>query len=122
MTNLINNAREGNPMSKLYRQGDVLIREITEIPNNLSKVPRDQGRVVLAYGEVTGHAHAITDPAVQMLASDIEDITRAFLMVESETPVELRHEEHDTITLPPGNYEVRRQREYAPEAPIWVAD
>jgi hypothetical protein len=162
MTNFINNAREGNPMSKLYRQGDVLIREVTEIPNNLNTVPRDAGRVVLAYGEVTGHAHAITDPAVSMCAADIQDLTRAFLEIEASVelveawecekdgqiafmagyqPQEViekagytvkgrqtipgavvAHEEHLHMVVPPGSYEVRRQREYQPAAPVWVAD
>lgn len=117
-----NNAQEANTMDKVYRQGDVLIRQVVAIPDNLNAVPRDDGRVVLAYGEVTGHAHAITDPAAAMCAADITDLTRSFLKIEGEHAVALQHEEHDTILLPPGNYEVRRQREYQPEAPIWVAD
>src|SRR3954453_10783779 len=48
---------EGSRM--LYRQGDVLIARIDEVPEDLEAVPRDKGRVVLAYGEVTGHAHAV---------------------------------------------------------------
>lgn len=107
----------------MYRQGDVLIRRInTTIPSGLKPVPRDNGRVVLAYGEVTGHAHAITDPSVGLYAQDITDLTRAFMEITGDTPVELRHEEHSTIVLEPGVYEVKRQREYAPEAPVWVAD
>ena len=27
------------------------------------------------------------------------------------------HDEHDALRLPPGDYEVRRQREYVPKAP-----
>lgn len=122
MTTTNNPERDNHTMSKTYRQGDVLIRAIANIPEGLTEVPRDQGRVVLAYGEVTGHAHAITDPAVQMLAADVNDLTRAFLNIEAETAVPLEHEEHHTLLLPPGLYEVRRQREYAPEAPVWVAD
>ena len=53
---------------KMYRQGDVLIRRLKKLPpepeGGSEKVERDNGRVVLAYGEVTGHAHAIHDPGV----------------------------------------------------------
>ena len=40
-----------------------------------------------------------------------------------EAEVDLTHPEHDTVTLPPGTYEVRRQREYADAGGItYVAD
>jgi hypothetical protein len=42
----------------LVRQGDVPI-VATTIPAGAVPVKRDGGRVILAYGEVTGHAHAI---------------------------------------------------------------
>lgn len=108
---------------KIYRQGDVLIVATDSIKADAKTVvPRDNGRIVLAYGEVTGHAHAIADEgAVLLAAPDTED---RFLQIMAQSGVELRHEEHATITLPPGNYIVRRQREYtsADMEPIRVAD
>lgn len=101
------------------RQGDVLLRRIDRIPDGLQEVPRENGRLVLAHGEVTGHAHVIEGDAT-FLAADVAELERAFVRIEEES--ELVHDEHSTITLPPGDYEVRRQREYAPEAPQWVAD
>lgn len=105
----------------LYRQGDVLIARIPDdqVPANLDPVPLDNGRVILAYGEVTGHAHAV-EGDVELLASDIADMEERFLRVEREAQVV--HEEHDTIALPPGNYRVVRQREYTPEEIRMVAD
>ena len=47
-----------------YRQGDVLILRVNSVPDGLKVEPRDNGRVILAYGEVTGHAHAIADHRV----------------------------------------------------------
>ena len=52
--------------------------------------------------------------------------SRTVLIVE-ESPATLVHEEHDPLTLPPGGYLVRRQREYVPaerESARWrrVAD
>lgn len=105
---------------KLYRQGDVLVQQVDEIPAGLQPVPKDNGRVILAYGEVTGHAHAV-EGDVAFLAADLEDLEERFLRVEGEA-AHIVHEEHGTITLPPGNYRVRRQREYAPERPVYVAD
>ncbi len=37
-----------------FRQGDVLVTRIEEFPAGLEPVDRDRGRIVLAYGEVTG--------------------------------------------------------------------
>ncbi len=106
---------------KPYRQGDILFLPVDAIPRGLQAVPLENGRVVVAHGEVTGHAHAVVGPDVEFLAADLEDIAERFLRIENEA-AEVRHEEHGTITLPPGDYEVRRQREYAPEAPVYVAD
>jgi hypothetical protein len=47
-----------------FRQGDVLVQRVTSIPEGDTAVARDNGRVVLAYGEVTGHAHAIAEAEV----------------------------------------------------------
>jgi len=90
----------------MYRQGDVLIRRVSEIPADAKPVKRDGGRVILAYGEVTGHAHAMTDGGV----AQMEVGTQRFLRVTNSA--ELRHEEHSTITVEPGAYEVIIQREY----------
>lgn len=102
-----------------YRQGDVLIATVEKVPECLKQVPLDRGRVILAYGEVTGHAHAV-EGDVEFLAADLEEMGERFLRVASEA--EVVHDEHDAIALPPGDYRVVRQREYQPEAPVWVAD
>lgn len=94
----------------IYRQGDVLIISTSHVPANLAPVARDAGRIVLAYGEVTGHAHAILDRDAELLTAPNTD--DRFLRIMAASGVELRHEEHATITLPPGDYIVRRQREY----------
>jgi hypothetical protein len=96
----------------LYRQGDVALRRIDSIPTDATPIPRHGGRHVLAYGEVTGHAHAIAAPDtdVEFLAGT--DLEARFLRVLAEGGVSLIHEEHDTIVLPAGEYEVIRQREY----------
>lgn len=101
----------------MYRQGDVLLKPAKNIPDEAKPVKRDQGRVVLAYGEVTGHAHAITTRGVELLEREAERYLRV------KDAAELRHEEHSTIKVPPGIYEVVIQREYD-DAEEWrrVAD
>jgi hypothetical protein len=74
--------------------------------------------VVLAYGESTGHAHAIAEDEAEMLQTE----EARFLRVLAEGGVSLIHEEHATITVPPGEYEVVLQREYTPEAIRRVSD
>jgi hypothetical protein len=68
----------------MYRQGDIMVKPVNRIPQGLKAVPLDKGRVILAYGEVTGHAHAIVD-RVELLASDVAEIEQRFLRVEAET-------------------------------------
>ena len=107
---------------KTYRQGDVLIFQASAIPAGATEVARDKGRIVLAYGEVTGHAHAIHGGGATLLAAPGTD--DRFLRIMDASGVELQHEEHATIALPPGDFIVRIQREYtsADMAPIRVAD
>lgn len=105
---------------KIFRQGDVLIRQIKSLPKAAKDItPKD--RIVLAYGEVTGHAHAIAPgEAREFSMADAANATRRFLSVVKEATV--RHEEHAPIPLPPGVYEIVQQREYTPEAIRKVAD
>lgn len=103
-----------------YRQGDVLIERIAALPAKLTAIPREKGRVVLAHGEATGHAHAIADKHCSLFASKAEAGV-AFLEVRKAVAA-LAHDEHSTIELPPGNYRVLRQREYSPQAIRTVQD
>ena len=95
-----------------YRQGDVLILRVNSVPDGLKVEPRDNGRVILAYGEVTGHAHAILEPETDVRLLAGEDLNDRFLQVLAEGGVNLVHDEHSTIVLPAGDYRVVRQREY----------
>jgi hypothetical protein len=104
----------------MYRQGDVLLVRVRSIPEALEPVAREKGLVVLAHGEVTGHAHAIKE-AHAALFRDAKG-GAVFINVSGEAAVALEHDEHDTINVPPGNYRVIRQREYSPEAIRDVAD
>jgi hypothetical protein len=104
-----------------YRQGDVLIERVSDLPATRTKLNREQGRVILAHGEVTGHAHAIADEHVDLF--DTADEAGVTYLEVRDAVAALEHDEHATIALEPGNYRVTRQREYvAPEIERPVAD
>ena len=106
-----------NKSNEIYRQGDVLLRRVASIPAGAKEVARDQGRVVLAYGEVTGHAHAIVDEGAVLLS-----VAESATFLRLTKGARLIHEEHATIALPAGDYQVVRQREYRPWGEVRVAD
>lgn len=115
-------AKEGDsPAMKYWRQGDVCIIPIDAMPSGLTPVERDDGAVVLAYGEVTGHKHQIRELDVELFAPGEASVMAERFLRVGETSL-LIHEEHATIALPPGEYEVRHQREYSPEDLRQVAD
>ena len=104
-------------MKKSYRQGDVLIVECERVPAG-KEVDRENGRIVLAHGEATGHSHAIAS----MDATLFMDEATLNRYLDVRAPVVIEHEEHGRIELPSGYYQVRRQREYRPEGLRNVAD
>jgi hypothetical protein len=120
---------------RLYRQGDVLLIAdamddseydfLAEDTAGVRPFPIEQrdrrGRLVLALGEATGHAHAILDKGAE-IRNDTEN--RRFLRVLEEAGVTLAHEEHAHILLEKGIYEIRHQREWDGDRkePIWVVD
>jgi len=82
--------------------GDVLLVR-REVPAEAEKFDAQN---VLAYGEVTGHAHRIASGSVEFFKWQ----AKTYLRVLKEA--ELRHEEHKTIILPPGDYEYGNTSEY----------
>lgn len=103
----------------VYRQGDVVLIPVSEkLPTDAKAIPADAGRTILAYGEVTGHAHALPMKAAKRYkaGSNGKDY------VKVNKPAELRHEEHAPINLPEGLYEMRIAREYTPAGVRQVAD
>lgn len=114
-------------MKKMFRQGDVLLIAVAAIPQGAKDVtPED--RIVIAEGEVTGHAHAVYPEVDQarprqkpvMPARMWDAGAERFLQVVG--PTALKHEEHAPVQLDPGNYRVVHQREYGPEEIRRVAD
>lgn len=95
-------------MKHQVRQGDVLVTGLSKksIP---AKAVRKQGRIILAYGEVTGHHHEV-EVAEPETVGLYEHEGLTYLRVKA--PSELTHQEHAPCTILPGEYEVTIQREY----------
>lgn len=91
---------------KQIQQGDVLIREIIRIPTGAIPVPKRNGRLILAGGEITGHHHAIVGEGAKLFELKGE------LYMEATLPVTVTHEEHKTLPIPPGKYHIGRVQEY----------
>lgn len=105
----------------IYRQGDVLLRKVNRRPRRkMELVPKVDGKIVLAHGEATGHAHVIEDESKAILSRD--ESNRIWLEIFSPTKLihgdlsTLQNGDHDEIALGRGTYQVTRQREYAPRA------
>ncbi len=93
---------------KIYRHGDILLSPVDAIPDDV--VPRND--LVIARGEITGHAHRI----VTGERAELFDHGSGMFLRISGGPASLVHEEHATINLQPGVYRIWRQREYNPHS------
>lgn len=95
----------------MIRHGDIMLKPTT--PRDTSTEPASA--IVLAEGEKTGHSH--------VLHGEKLELHKAFRpIVHVPDGAELRHQEHATIVVPPGWYEVIRQRVYTPVGPRPVRD
>ncbi len=93
-----------------YRQGDVLLIEVDRIPN-AAKEHIKKDRIVLAYGERTGHAHALSTRTATAY-SDGDD-----LFIDTQNGTILVHEEHTPLLILAGQYRVIQQKEYVHKEP-----
>lgn len=94
------------------RQGDVILVPASETVTG-GKLPH----LTLAEGEVTGHRHRISEGEAELY----ERNGTLYLKVLSPTAL-LTHEEHHSIAIPQGDWQVRIQREYEPNGWRYVAD
>lgn len=104
------------------RQGDVLVLEAAYLgtaPQALKDITPKKGRVVLQFGEVTGHAHAFYDDSYNVKLY-VADGGARYLHVEALAKI--LHEEHSTADVPAGKYLLPQQVEYTPAELRRVAD
>jgi hypothetical protein len=111
------------------RQGDVFLERVEDAEPG-KEIPRENGRIVLAHGEATGHAHVVEREDALLLEdrTEVGDAVWNRLLKVLEGG-ELKHDcpgqakpDHDSVVLPPGQYRVIQQMTYAPEEIRNVAD
>ena len=93
-----------------FQQGDVLLIKTDTNPkkaDSYMKYKSSRNRV-LQHGEATGHAHRIQGPDTRVWESQFYNSR----ILEVKKQSMLSHEEHKTIILPKGFYEIRIVREF----------
>ena len=110
-------------IKELGAQGDVVFRRIRAIPANAVEQPA-AGPVIVAHSE-TGHHHAIHDAGVRLFEEPEGDAMVRFLAVTGEFADVVHHrsyDTHETLRLPRGLWELRRQQQWMPAGWRPVAD
>jgi len=87
-----------------FQQGDVIVRKVETLPLNLKPL----NHRILAEGEVTGHCHQIVEKEL----SDLYVDEKGNLFLHVEKPVTLKHNTHNPITIPTGDYAIDNVIEY----------
>lgn len=101
-----------------FAQGDIYVRRIVAIPPAAKAEPTK----IVAHSE-TGHHHSFDDNAAVFVYSTPDELV-SYLKVTK--PAVLRHrrdfDTHEEVLFDAGTYEIRRQREHAPEGWRKVVD
>ena len=105
--------------TKMAAQGDFIIMRINDIPTNVEKVEPENGVYVVAHSE-TGHNHVMDMERVEAFKpAGVKEVDLYQLFLNVEAPTEINHlrsfDTHETLLVPPGKYEIRRQREWVAE-------
>jgi hypothetical protein len=86
-------------------QGDVIFVAVGAEP----KLGKQIKSLILAEGETTRHKHQVISGVAELY--EIPDTVDKFLRIISDK-AEVKHEEHNTVVLPKGDYIVRIAKEF----------
>lgn len=101
-------------------QGDLLIRRIEALPQGVMPMLTESGAYIIAHSE-TGHHHVVEARSSVVAYTSADPMVSYLQVIEATDATEalLKHlrdyDTHETISIKPGIYELRRQREYTPE-------
>ena len=99
-------------------QGDLLIRKVPTIPTEYTLADPVNNQHIVAHSETSHHHVVEADDEVEYYTSADNNMS-AYLVVKGVIGKALKHlrdfDTHAPILIPPGIYELRRQREYVPE-------
>ncbi len=101
--------------SYFYRQGDILLERIYEIPQQIMKQQQQQQQqqtqdnYIIAHGE-SGNQHRMSKHVLIFENPENKEEERYVQVLSQNT--DLVHQEHKSIYIPQGIYIIRREREY----------
>lgn len=98
-------------MTTQVRHGDVLLTRKSD--SAMAAEKKGKKRLVVAEGEVTGHAHVICAERIGVISPTEIDLPDGGIIT---------HEEHGVLRLDRGIYEVRRQTEWIEQRMHTVRD
>ena len=112
--------------TRIAAQGDFLIMRVNEIPANVEPMNPEGNVFIVAHSE-TGHNHVMERTHVDAyLPKNVKDVDLYELFLNVKEPTEINHlrsfDTHETLLVPPGNYVIKRQREYTLEGFRRAAD
>ena len=88
---------------KLYRHGDLLIRQVKKIPESVTPIYTN----IIAHGE-NGNTHQLHG------LHQVFETTDKQILFEAKQDLSLKHQEHNTLKISKGNYVVVHERQYNP--------
>lgn len=104
-------------VERIAAQGDVMFRRVSMVPVDATEVQRkDDEPIVVAHSE-TGHHHVVKARRDEAKVYATANALLSFLVLANRAEVEHQRsfDTHEPLILEPGVWEVRRQRERAPE-------
>lgn len=105
----------------IIRQGDVALVSVREIPKDAIEQPIKGKKLILAFGEATGHHHRFEFlDSTQNIKLYVAHGGARYIDVSA--PSDLLHEEHSTARVPAGKWLLPQQVEYTPAELRRVAD
>lgn len=114
-------------MAKMVRQGDVLLIPVQVAKRDLEPAPTDPRGLVLAEGETSGHHHALFGKGAKLMRYKAAP-GRVVALVDDGGEVRVIGggsggvDRHTPISLAPGRYEIRIQRQFNSGYSRHVAD
>ena len=95
---------------KLYRHGDLLLRQVDEIPKYAQQLSTN----IIAHGE-NGNTHKLHG-SHQVYGTHSSQNYRIIepTYFQAKEEISLKHEEHSTLKISKGNYVIVHEREHNP--------
>ena len=95
---------------KLYRHGDLLLRQVDEIPVHAQQLSTN----IIAHGE-NGNTHKLHG-SHQVYGTHSSQNYRIIepTYFQAKEEISLKHQEHDTLKISKGNYVILHEREHDP--------